>query len=89
MRESNLLRLRNTPRPLTRKLKWLPERNTRSIAHIGLAEQSAAYPVRAKTVLLSLAKTVARRATIVHYEVHEVTSSFVNYKIGNLVVGTL
>ena len=45
------LRLRDTPRPLTSKLKWLPEKNTRSIALVGLAEYSAAYPVRAKTAL--------------------------------------
>ena len=45
------LRLRNTPRPLTSKLKWLPEKNTRRIALVGLAEYSAAYPVRAKTAL--------------------------------------
>ena len=50
-KDDSYLRLRNTPHPLTSKLKLLPERNTRSIAHIGLAEQSAAYPVRAKTVL--------------------------------------
>ena len=47
----NVLRLRDTPRPLTSKLKWLPEQNTRSIALVGLAEYSAAYPVRAKTAL--------------------------------------
>ena len=46
-----ILRLRDTPRPLTSKQKWLPEKNTRSIALVGLAEYSAAYPVRAETAL--------------------------------------
>ena len=41
----------DTPRPLTSKLKLLPEKNTRSITLVGLAEQSAAYPVKAKTAL--------------------------------------
>ena len=45
------LRLRDTPRPLTSKQKWLPEQNTRSIALVGLAEYSAAYPIRAETAL--------------------------------------
>ena len=48
------VRLWDTLRPLTNKQKWLPEKNTPSNAHVGLAEQSIAYPVRAKTALCRL-----------------------------------
>ena len=45
--------------PLHMVLLWLRLRDitpTRSITHVGLAEQSIAYPVRAKTALCSLQK---------------------------------
>ena len=51
-----LLRLRVMPRPLTSKQKWLPEKNSHSIVRVGLAEQSIAYPIRAKTALCRLQK---------------------------------